>query len=145
MAAGDPQRTASAEPQRAGPLRAPSRPHIEPPEYLPARMLNEFVYCPRLFFYEWVEGLFAHSADTVEGALRHEKLERKADALPAAEAAAGERIHSRSVSLASDRHGLIATIDLVQGEGDAVMPVDYKRGRPCDGDDGPEAWPADKA
>ena len=34
---------------------------------LPARMLNEFVYCPRLFFYEWVEGIFAHSADTIEG------------------------------------------------------------------------------
>ena len=26
------------------------------PDYLPARMLNEFVYCPRLFYYEWVEG-----------------------------------------------------------------------------------------
>ena len=40
-------------------------------------MLNEFVYCPRLFFYEWVEGVFAHSADTVEGALRHETLGEK--------------------------------------------------------------------
>ncbi|HLK12290.1 MAG TPA: CRISPR-associated endonuclease Cas1 [Candidatus Binatia bacterium] len=108
-------------------------------------MLNEFVYCPRLFFYEWVEGLFAHNADTVEGSLRHEKLERKADALPAPDEAGGERIHSRSVSLASDRHRLIATIDLVEGEGDAVVPVDYKRGRPQDGEDGPEAWPADKA
>jgi CRISPR-associated protein Cas1 len=144
MAAGDPQRTASAEPQRASPLRAASRPRTEPPDYLPARMLNEFVYCPRLFFYEWVEGLFAHSADTVERALRHEKLERKADALPKPEEAS-ERIHARSVSLASDRHGLIATIDLVQGDGDAVVPVDYKRGRPRVGDDGPEAWPADKA
>ncbi len=28
------------------------------PDYLPARMVNEFAYCPRLFFYEWVEGLF---------------------------------------------------------------------------------------
>ena len=31
------------------------------PDYLPARMLNEFVYCPRLFYYEWVEGVFAHN------------------------------------------------------------------------------------
>jgi hypothetical protein len=50
---------------------------VDLPDYLPARMLNEFVYCPHLFFYEWVEGIFAHSADTVEGALRHEKLETK--------------------------------------------------------------------
>src|SRR5262249_19244474 len=28
------------------------------PDYLPARMLHEYAYCPRLFFYEWVEGLF---------------------------------------------------------------------------------------
>ena len=25
----------------------------ELPDYLPARMVNEFAYCPRLFFYEW--------------------------------------------------------------------------------------------
>ena len=32
------------------------------PDYLPARIVNEFVYCPRLFFYEWVEGVFRESA-----------------------------------------------------------------------------------
>ena len=40
-------------------------------------MLNEFVYCPRLFFYEWVDGVFEHSADTVEGAVRHETRGRE--------------------------------------------------------------------
>lgn len=112
------------------------------PEYLPARMLNEFVYCPRLFFYEWVEGVFAHSSDTIEGALRHAKLERKADPLPPADEA--EKIHSRSVQLSSETHGLIAVMDLVEGDGDRVAPVDYKKGRPRDSDDGPEAWPADR-
>lgn len=37
-------------------------------ESLPARMLNEFVYCPRLFYYEHVEGVLVESADTVKGA-----------------------------------------------------------------------------
>lgn len=141
--ASDPERV-SLDP-RMGPLRAGLATRATPPEYLPARMLNEFVYCPRLFFYEWVEGLFAHNVDTVEGALRHEKLERRVDPLPAPEEVQGQRIHSRSVSLASDRLGLIATIDLVEGEGGVVTPVDYKRGRPREGEDGPEAWPADKA
>ena len=36
------------------PAKASLRRSVELPEYLPARMLNEFVYCPRLFFYEWV-------------------------------------------------------------------------------------------
>src|ERR1700688_1271685 len=52
------------------------------PEYLPARMVNEDVYCPRLFFYEWGEGLFRHSADTVEGAIQHEKADKKSPAMP---------------------------------------------------------------
>ncbi len=115
---------------------------VDLPDYLPARMLNEFVYCPRLFFYEWVEGIFAHSADTVEGALRHEKLETKSDPMPPPEQEA--TIHSRSVTLSSQTHLLIAKMDLIEGEGGTVVPVDYKKGSPRESDDGPEAWPADR-
>jgi len=131
----------SPRPQRHGLVAAR---HVELPEYLPARMLNEFIYCPRLFFYEWVEQLFAHSADTIEGALRHEKISQGSEELPPADQAP-ERFHSRSVTLASDTYKLIATIDLVEGEGAVVTPVDYKRGRPRDGAEGPEAWDADRA
>ena len=89
-------------------------------------MLNEFVYCPRLFFYEWVEGVFTASADTVEGELRHEKMETRADALP--EPGANERIHSRSVMLSSDTYGLIAKIDLVEGDGTSGRPRRLQEG-----------------
>jgi CRISPR-associated protein Cas1 len=54
----------------------------ELPDYLPARMVNEFAYCPRLFFYEWVEGLFAESVDTVEGSIQHRRVDAKATTLP---------------------------------------------------------------
>ena len=117
------------------------------PDYLPARMLNEFVYCPRLFYYEWVEGIFVDSRETVEGSQRHQKLERKEDALPDAEqAAAGETIHSRSVTLSSDTHLLIAKLDLIEGADGVVTPVDYKRGAPRESDrDGTlTAWDADR-
>src|SRR5450759_4910782 len=57
----------------------------ELPDYLPARMVNEYAYCPRLFFYEWVEGLFAESVDTVEGAIQHKRVDAKATGLPSAE------------------------------------------------------------
>ena len=51
-------------------------------DYLPARMLNEFTYCPRLFYYEHVEGVFAHNRATVEGSLRHDALDQNAEGLP---------------------------------------------------------------
>jgi hypothetical protein len=54
------------------------------PDLLPARMVNEFVYCPRLFFYEWVESVFKESADTVEGSAQHKRLDRAGKGLPEA-------------------------------------------------------------
>jgi hypothetical protein len=121
----EPQPSRLVFPLRPIPVKAGLRRPVTLPQYLPARMLNEFVYCPRLFFYEWVEGVFAHSDDTVEGALRHETLGEKPEAMPAAQDAGEERIHSRSVSLSSDTHGLTAVIDLVEGDGRRVSPVDY--------------------
>lgn len=114
------------------------------PDYLPARMVNEYVYCPRLFFYEWVEGVFAASADTVGGSLRHEKISRGGESLPE-EAAADETIHARSIELSSDAAGLIARIDLVELVGSRAVPVEYKSGAPRATDAGPEPWPADVA
>src|SRR6185437_8724868 len=98
------------------------------PDYLPARMLNEFVYCPRLFFYEWVEGVFAHNRETVEGAIRHAKLdEGKGELAPAEDLTADQTIHSRSVTLSSETYQLIAKLDLIDAEDGIVTPVDYKR------------------
>ncbi|MGH9488825.1 MAG: CRISPR-associated endonuclease Cas4g/Cas1g [Terriglobales bacterium] len=117
------------------------------PELLPARMLNEFVYCPRLFYYEWVEKAFAASADTREGLARHRRVEAPADALPAAGQEDAEEIHSRSIELSSPRLGLMGKLDLIESQAGEtlVTPVDYKKGRPRESDGGPEAWPADRA
>src|ERR1017187_10704900 len=83
----------------------------ELPDYLPARMVNEFAYCPRLFFYEWVEGVFAESSDTVEGAIQHKRVDEKATALPES-ADLPQSILSRSVTLSSERLHVIAKMDL---------------------------------
>jgi CRISPR-associated protein Cas1 len=54
-------------------------------EVIPARMLNEFVYCPRLFYYEFVEGVFVDNADTVRGKHLHRRVDTDSGgALPAA-------------------------------------------------------------
>ena len=33
------------------------------PELIPARMLNELAYCPRLAYLEWVQGEFADNLE----------------------------------------------------------------------------------
>jgi CRISPR-associated protein Cas1 len=127
------------------PAKASLRRPVELPEYLPARMLNEFVYCPRLFFYEWVEGVFRHSSDTVDGAQKHQKGDEREDALPQQDGIEGETFKARGVMLSSQPLGLIAKLDLVEADQGRVKPVDYKRGSPKETDSGPEAWPADLA
>ncbi len=115
------------------------------PDYLPARMVNEFVYCPRLFFYEWVDGLFRDSADTVEGRAQHARVDEKTTAFPASEELKDEeKIHARSLTLTSERLRVIAKLDLVEAVGGVATPVDYKHGRPSEGPNGMEAWPADR-
>jgi CRISP-associated protein Cas1 len=101
------------------------------PPFLPIRMLNEFTYCPRLGYLEWVQGEFADSADTVEGRFHHRNVDRARHRVRSADGDDAEppRIHQRSVWLGSERLGLSAKIDLIEGEGLRVVPVDYKRGK----------------
>ena len=96
---------------------------------LPARMVNEFQYCPRLAYLEWVQGEWSDSGDTVEGRHVHRRVDAAKGQLPPADATETERFHARSITLSSNRLGLIAKMDLVEGEGQRVTPVDYKRGR----------------
>ena len=97
---------------------------------IPARMVNEYQYCPRLAYLEWVQGEWSESADTVEGRHSHRRVDKPSGDLPAPDdAAESERIHARSITLSSNRLGLIARMDLVEGEGNTVTPVDYKRGK----------------
>ena len=123
----------------------PVQPARELPDYMPARMVNEFVYCPRLFFYEWVEGLFQESADTVEGKLQHKRVDKGGKPLPAPEQLAEETLETRAVTLSSDRLRVIAKMDLLEVEGGCVTPVDYKHGKPYEVDGALQIWPADRA
>ena len=133
-------------------------------EVLTARMVNEFVYCPRLFYYEFVDGIFVPSADTLRGGSDHRRVDQGSGALPKHENPdairdmgggdqgeqrpnggdnASETIHSRSVQLGSDRLGVSAKLDLVElqldGDGPSkAAPVEYKSGHPRQTDDGIE-------
>lgn len=96
---------------------------------VPSRMLNEFAYCPRLMYLEWIDGEWAESADTLEGRFVHRRVDKSGGDLPSPEAEAGQDvIHARSLDLADPDLGLVARIDLAESADGAVVPADYKRG-----------------
>jgi CRISPR-associated protein Cas1 len=129
------------QPETPQPPPAPSR-HETEPQQIPARMLNEFVYCQRLFYYEFVEGVFVESVDTLRGEAIHQRVDSGSGALPKAKRKADadklgaekgtttatestgheaetknaepETIHSRSVQMGSERLGVVAKMDLVE-------------------------------
>ena len=46
------------------------------PDMIPVRMLNEFTYCPRLGYLEWVEGEWAGNLETMEGTFGHRRVDQ---------------------------------------------------------------------
>jgi CRISPR-associated protein Cas1 len=113
-------------------------PVTEVPELVPARMLNEYAYCPRLFFLEWVDSLWSPSSDTAEGDRTHRRVDAGGGAVPLPDE--GPVKAARSVELSSERLGITAKLDLLEGSDGAVVPVDTKKGCPAR-DGGP--WEAD--
>lgn len=126
------------------------------PDLIPARMLNEFCYCPRLCYLEWVQGEWAHNLETLEGRFGHRRVDKpSAGDVPEPEesgddgsdrkedegkedVAEVETIHTRSLMLSAPEEGLVAKMDLVDISAGEAIPVDYKRGRVPEVDGG--AW-----
>lgn len=99
----------------------------QPPELLPARMINEYVYCPRLFWLEYVEREFEDSYDTVDGDRVHRRIDTARGTLP--DDALAMKSEATSVELASTELGVVAKIDVVRTDGERVIPIDFKRGK----------------
>ena len=118
----EPQPGTTARPRRAG-RRDQEKPLI------PARILNEYVYCPRLAYLEWVQKEWESSSDTIEGRHVHRRVDTKSGSLPDPEEDFDDLKIARSVELSSAKLDLVAKIDVVESEDGEVRPVDYKRGK----------------
>jgi CRISPR-associated endonuclease Cas1/CRISPR-associated protein Cas4 len=111
-------------------LDLPAPPATAETPLLPARMVNEWVYCPRLAFLEWVDGEWADSGDTEEGRRAHVRVDSGGGKMPSpAETEPRPDFVARSVMLSSSALGIIAKMDVIEGEGGAVTPVDTKKGK----------------
>src|SRR5215203_7432885 len=89
---------------------------------MPVRRLNNFVYCPRLFYFQWVENVFQESADTVAGSHTHRNVDAPSRLEDEKAKALGENVPEgaklRSLRLESETLGLVGVIDLVEGGDD---------------------------
>ncbi len=146
---------------RAKPLRLHLPIASSAPALVPARMINEVLYCERLLYLEWVQKEFADNAFTVEGRAAHKRADQPGGELPpppdtrkdsdttnsapvatdgsSGLAAAGQTVpealpyQARTIWLSSERLGITAKIDVVEGDADGnVVPIEYKRGKAPD-------------
>src|ERR1700674_5648303 len=63
-------------------LELPAPPATAETPLVPVRMVNEYVYCPRLAFLEWVDSEWADSGDTEEGRRAHVRVDAGGGKLP---------------------------------------------------------------
>lgn len=97
----------------------------------PARNVAEYAYCPRLFYFMGVEGIFLPSADTEKGLAVHRRVDR-----PSAEPSDEDEVDPekpksvRKLTLTSKTLGLTATLDITEMSGKVAVPVEYRKGRP---------------
>ena len=112
-------------------LHLPAPPVANQDQLVPARMVNEFVYCPRLAYLMWSQAEWADTGDTVDGRRVHTRVDRQNKPLADPETLADDdtKVVSRSLTLSSEKLGVIAKIDIAEAEGGVVTPVDYKRGK----------------
>ncbi|HEX8202911.1 MAG TPA: CRISPR-associated endonuclease Cas1 [Isosphaeraceae bacterium] len=109
---------------------------------IPVRALNQVSYCPRLYYLEYVEGVMPTNEYVEDGLFQHRRVNDPA--LENRTRKEGDRLHTRSVALASAALGITARLDLVEERDGAVRPVEYKRSAAPTGDDGePTVWEND--
>jgi CRISPR-associated protein Cas1 len=107
---------------------------------VPARIINEHVYCPRLAWLEWEARAFTDNLDTAEGSDAHRRVDQERGNL---DAAGEDDAEVTSLTLSSPRLGVVARIDRVERRAGETVPVETKHGRPRRG--AAPIWPPELA
>jgi CRISPR-associated exonuclease Cas4 len=94
-------------------------------DYLPLSYINQFAYCPRRFWYMYVQGEMVENVHVLRGVLNHERAHT-----PGYETApSGVTVHRR-VYVYSHTLGITGYTDLLEEHaGGRLVPVEYKQGR----------------
>lgn len=101
---------------------------------LPVRRVQNFAYCPRLFYLQHVEGIFIPNEDTVKGDVLHRRVNTPGSLH--SKGLSTECGTLRSIALYSDKWNLSGEIDLLEEHNGKWHLVDYKKGSPWQTHDG---------
>ncbi|MCL4266073.1 MAG: CRISPR-associated protein Cas4 [Anaerolineae bacterium] len=93
--------------------------------YLPLSYLNQLAYCPRRFWYMYVQGELEINAPMLEGTYQHRNRADK----PGRETDDQGRAIHRRLWVWSDRLQIAGFADFVESDGETLIPVEYKHGQ----------------
>lgn len=107
-------------------------------EYFSTRNVAEYAYCPRLFYFLAVDGIFISNEDTEKGHLVHKRVDKPSlmEDLEEEEEETQDNGEEkppkviRSLALSSEKLGISAKLDLVEIQNKSAVPLEYRKGRP---------------
>ena len=86
--------------QQEHPVALTSEPGV--PDLIPIRMLNEYSYCSRLGYLEWVDGEWADDLETMQGAFGHRRVDRPVQRSAAVSSSIHDVVRCKTRSSCSD-------------------------------------------
>ena len=92
-------------------------------DLIPVSHINALAYCPRRFYYEYVQAEMLLNEHVLEGRVLHEGADDGRTVWR------DELVQQRRVYVWSDRLRLAGFADVVEWSAGGIAPVEYKRGR----------------
>jgi CRISPR-associated exonuclease Cas4 len=96
----------------------------EEPEEIPLSYLNAYEYCPRRFYYEFVQGEMVVNEFVLAGTLLHQRSDE-----PGIHHTASGEVRINRLHLYSEELHLTGFADIVEEQDEHIIPIEYKHGK----------------
>src|SRR5205807_1540990 len=96
------------------------------PDLIPLRALNQVIYCPRLYFLQYVDCVMQTNEHVESGLHDHRRVDD--EALANRPRKDGGVVRTRGVCLSSEALGVCGVLDVVEEKAGESYPVETKHG-----------------
>ncbi len=93
------------------------------PDSISISSLNALEYCPRRFYYQFVQGETLVNDSVLEGTLAHQRVHQTGT-----QTTAGDKIQTTRLYLYSETLRISGFADVIEEQKGALIPVEYKHG-----------------